>query len=791
MRLTKFRVDIPEETKTAPGHYPSLHSHSVYHTSIELKKFDGPLREYLTISAEETNDPGLLQILAELELNDWLEGRRNDITRAFDYFWKTRSGGYFQVGLINPLARMLQKPLERSAKEELTTCLEKAFCDGLTVAIIQMKEINPQWASDNLWLQQNIDSDTIKDIQNSGSLSVAEAFSRVFPDLDIDLCNSVLSTETGNLAIHLASQARSSMLLEQLLHLPGIDVNCKNKYSETPLLLACRSGRFATAMLLIESGADVAARNDFGENPLHWIHSFRFSPKKMEELAEKLVSKSSSTVLCAVARETPSNDFLEYPLIEGTPICRAIVKGCLEAVRVLWRLESEAFPTKKPNLSAAASLAARLHNADMLDILLTGPMDLINKETGVSILGDALRTGTLHGSGVARILRHGERCKESGISTLKVLCKYGASRQFDEVPGYPGCNVLSISCSLISPEAVEFLLADLNCSKYVNIFTPPPGIANKAFVEGSVMYGLDSWRTHLLYSVMICGRPRVFQLLLDYGADPNLKIHSGQGRQLTILHMCVIGSQDTTFVKMLLKTAKIADVDTAPDDFESPFATAVRMRKLDIAHCLLEHGADVNRFSLKGYNFSTDKPRRMTVLAHLLYMGDASLSSLACINFLLGTKKASIYTTPEKDETVLHALAFKTNSSERENTMFVRRIFELFNSFFRFTKVQLDLRRYGTTSTALELAVINNKAAVVDELLRAGASVDIRASGPDREDTALELALKHIYFFPQRVTIEDGFLSKEKQLQEAFERRTRIALLLSQMALKNIRSEFQ
>jgi ankyrin repeat protein len=186
----------------------------------------------------------------------------------------------------------------------------------------------------------------------------------------------------------------------------------------------------------------------------------------------------------------------------------------------------------------------------MLDILLTGPMDLINEETGVSILGDALRTGSLHGSGVGRILRHGERCKESGISTLKVLCKYGANSHFDEVPGYPGCNVLSIACSLISPEAVEFLLADLNCSKYVNIFTPPPGIANKAFVEGSVMYGLDGWRTHLLYSAMINRRPRVFQLLLDYGADPNLKIQSDQRRQLTILHMCVIDSQDTTFVKV-------------------------------------------------------------------------------------------------------------------------------------------------------------------------------------------------------------------------------------------------
>jgi hypothetical protein len=231
---------------------------------------------------------------------------------------------------------------------------------------------------------------------------------------------------------------------------------------------------------------------------------------------------------------------------------------------------------------------------------------------------------------------------------------------------------------------------------------------------------------------------------------------------------------------MLVDTGKISNIDAAPDGYESPFCTAVRLRKLNIARFLLEQNADVNRHFNSGYNLYADSGSKITVLGHLLY--SVGGSALACIRFLLESGKASMFTDPEETTTVLHNLATKTNPSEREIASVVRRAFHLLNSHFRFTQDQLDLR--NRTGTALEYAVQTCKAVVVDELLRAGASWDIHA--PERS-SALQLALKHLYFFPHGFEPEGKFPSKERQLHEAFERRRSIALLISRKALDKCR----
>jgi len=233
---------------------------------------------------------------------------------------------------------------------------------------------------------------------------------------------------------------------------------------------------------------------------------------------------------------------------------------------------------------------------------------------------------------------------------------------------------------------------------------------------------------------------------------------------------------------MLLETGRIQDVNAAAENFESPFATAVRMRKFDIAQCLLDHGADINYLAINGCTSFPVDGTPMTVLGRVLLSAGSSLSSLACVDFLLQTQKASLFTNSEKNETVLHCLGVDSELGNGGNPIFVAEAFKLLNSHFQFTKEQLDAQRNQDGGTALELAVLNTNAALVEVLLQAGAEWDVIEPNPRQLDSALVTAMKHVYLFPRRTKVEGNCPPKEDQLDRAFRRRRHITLLLCRKA---------
>jgi ankyrin repeat protein len=233
---------------------------------------------------------------------------------------------------------------------------------------------------------------------------------------------------------------------------------------------------------------------------------------------------------------------------------------------------------------------------------------------------------------------------------------------------------------------------------------------------------------------------------------------------------------------MLLDTGKINDIDEAADDFESPFATAVRMRKFDIAQCLLEHGADVNRLAVNGVSSFADVKRAMTVLGSVLLM-EGSLSSLACISFLLKANGVSPYANRSMNTTVLHLLSHGTSTLGGHNDVFVRAAFKLLHSHFHFTREIFNARWNGGGETALEAAVLHDKAGLVEELLLAGGDWDVIEPNPEGRDSALVLAMKQLYHFPQNVKTGEGHCpSREEQLRQAFDKRRHINLMLCRKA---------
>lgn len=71
------------------------------------------------------------------------------------------------------------------------------------------------------------------------------------------------------LDLHTVCMSPDPDLAHLLLSL-GADVNARDTYGATPLLLACIDGRPDIVRLFIKHGADVNAKSKPGDTPLHW-----------------------------------------------------------------------------------------------------------------------------------------------------------------------------------------------------------------------------------------------------------------------------------------------------------------------------------------------------------------------------------------------------------------------------------------------------------------------------------------------------------------------------------------
>lgn len=138
--------------------------------------------------------------------------------------------------------------------------------------------------------------------------------------------NEQTQKELNNHLFHAVLSPDPATRISELMR-DGADINAKNTFGETPLHWAVCDGNTAIATLLIEKGANINAKNTFGDTPLHKAAYYR-----RPAIATLLIEKGANIN----TKNTVGN----------TPLHRAVDKGYTEIATLL--IEKDADESDPP-----------------------------------------------------------------------------------------------------------------------------------------------------------------------------------------------------------------------------------------------------------------------------------------------------------------------------------------------------------------------------------------------------------------------------------------------------------
>ena len=82
----------------------------------------------------------------------------------------------------------------------------------------------------------------------------------------------------GNCVIHSACENGHLPIVQYLIEKQNIDINIKNKYERPPLHCACFHGHLPIVEYLISKGANVKAKDEFGDYIIHYACLYEHLP---------------------------------------------------------------------------------------------------------------------------------------------------------------------------------------------------------------------------------------------------------------------------------------------------------------------------------------------------------------------------------------------------------------------------------------------------------------------------------------------------------------------------------
>ncbi|CAI7612993.1 unnamed protein product [Penicillium pancosmium] len=529
--------------------------------------------------------------------------------------------------------------------------------------------------------------------------------------------------DSGNTLLHACAMLGLPEAAEILISEFHVGINVRNDNGDTPLLAACRNGKFPMAFKLVAKGAraDIANIND--ETPLHWVlnipdDGFNFNGQTVNKLSimiDILLYAGGNLEARAGAWASRADIFPTLFWAGGTPLHRTVSRRNIPASRALILKGADPTSLDEEGRTSALDIAMLHHNAPMLLLLLSNCSFNLNThyDTGHTLYSKALSASSV----LEMITIHGKEYPNAVTDTLDLLISRGfdiTCAKTDTTGGHIyELDALFVAVFYERLVWVHYFLSSKQCMKILDI--------NKRQGKYSMAPLHQSIHDY---------RKSIFISLLDAGADPRLKCSTWSIKQTNIdmettsLHLVAQqGDPDLFFTNRLLEY----DLDIDAVDFYgiTPFACAVAEGNLHIANALLKRGADINkRTGVRGGNPKHQK----TVLARILTR-DCTLvlnrlkylvSDADDVEFALTRDGPPADFIVEESRSALHV--FLSIHKGREDTPF-RRCLEILLRAFPLP-YQLDYRD-EEHRTPLHIAASHGNSTSVSALLTAGATANV------------------------------------------------------------------
>ncbi|KAK6482400.1 hypothetical protein HHUSO_G15403 [Huso huso] len=410
--------------------------------------------------------------------------------------------------------------------------------------------------------------------------------------------NEVINTEdpsTGNTALHLA--CRSGHFETALLLLEnGASLNVRNKNGRTPCFFAAAGQHRSVCQLLIEWGCDFHAKDSRGQGPLDSIHS--------ERLKEYLLGYSAfwSSAVPAIMHG-------------GADVLYEIVQKHLQDVAGMASLRSRCI-----NGSTLLHTAAYFGETDIIKTLLGLQVDVnLLDYKGATALHRARDSETMqflidHGADVnqkdddgntpVHMVCYGEQGKDTRLDCLRLLLSYHATTVKANRKG-----LLAIHCAAMQGriDVIELLLqcdSDGQMQRKIQRATETNSpsllylavandhlkcaewLAMRSFTfkpteQEELLYGLFQ------QEIARKEKTKTLEFLIKSGVSVNTVYAGGD----STLHLAALQTNLTELLALLLGQG--ADVNKLNDEQCSPLFYAVHVSNFHGAALLLENGAGV------------------------------------------------------------------------------------------------------------------------------------------------------------------------------------------------------
>jgi ankyrin repeat protein len=494
----------------------------------------------------------------------------------------------------------------------------------------------------------------------------------------------------------------------------GISVNIQNSVGETPLFQAIRGRHYDTALALLRLGADASKCDEAGQSPMHCLCNSGSSVSELGTLIS-LLSKHGGNIN-AISRPSYNKDrslYMHPRISGGAPLHYAIDAGNIRVAQVL--LEHGADPLQMATVGlnghircSAIDQAAKVHARELLESMIRrAPHYDFNS---LSDHGDTLLKTAIGSDYLQCMSIHASRHLQAMRETISYIMQNTTKSRIDKYRVTP----IYYAVLLGNPDVVKHILI-VSGSDQIDI----PCEANFTPLQISIQQG---------------NKP-VFDLLLQYGADPYRRLSDGSWNYL---HSCAQQfGLDEYFPRTLLEKGlgKVSMAESMIIDPAPPVIyTAITHGNYGLATMLIERGHSIN----------DPVSRRDPESVFCRIMSDSP--DIHCIDFMFslkGNQQPKFIISEISGSSILHRLAAVL--SNPLDAALIKQVFSKTLSYFSgdaqvnfIVKLNNGLGQGGAVEVSpLHVAAAWGNLEAISELVKAGA--DLKAVAGNGKD-ALEIA---------------------------------------------------